>query len=166
MLPIYHVHGYIPRNGNGLDTKITLGEDLYHQQYTNIYSWENLIQLSKYKDYHCLFIGMSFTDPNQRRLLDIANTQRGNQSFRHFILRKRSSIKKVKGRLKTFLDNNEKVFDKKLGYGIEFDDLLSEMVNIDCMFDEQDAESLGVRTIWVDGFEDMPEVLNQMRRVD
>ena len=65
-LPIYHVHGYIPRKGSlNSENQITLGEDLYHQQYTDVYSWSNLIQLSKFKDFHCLLVGTSFTDPNK-----------------------------------------------------------------------------------------------------
>lgn len=64
-LPIYHVHGFLPQNENLQEhNKVTLSEDVYHQQYSDIYSWNNIVQINKFRDCKCLFIGISFTDPN------------------------------------------------------------------------------------------------------
>ena len=39
-LPIYHVHGFLPRKGSiDKNNHITLSEDVYHQQYLDTYSW-------------------------------------------------------------------------------------------------------------------------------
>jgi hypothetical protein len=163
-LPIFHVHGFIPREGAlTSDNEITLGEDLYHEQYTNIYGWANLVQLSKYKDNHCLFIGTSLTDPDQRRLLDIANTQRGNATIRHFIIRKRYSPDTIEKRLRNLLEANEDVFDEKVRQNIQFTQLVQEMIEAVHKFDENDALSLGVKTVWIDEFAEAPGVLKQMR---
>lgn len=163
-LPIFHVHGFIPREGTlSAENEITLGENLYHQQYTNIYNWANLVQLSKFKDSHCLFMGTSLTDPNQRRLLDIANTLRGNSSMRHFIIKRRYPHETIEERLRSLLEANKDIFDEKVMHNIQFSELVQAMLEAVHKFDEKDASSLGVQTVWVDEFKEVPEVLKQMR---
>lgn len=165
-LPIYHVHGYIPSKGNLTEeNQITLGEDLYHQQYTNIYNWQNLTQLNKFKDSSCIFIGSSLSDPNQRRLLDIANIQRGKSNApEHFIIKPKYSLESIKRKLKYFLDNNTDVFSKKESAGIDFDELSKIMIDAVHKFEVNDASSLGVETIWVESYQDIPEILQNMRK--
>lgn len=81
-LKIYHVHGFLPQDGDiGAGNKITLGEFVYHEQYNNIYSWNNIVQINKFRDNTCLFIGTSLTDPTIRRLLDIAKSQKKQKSI-------------------------------------------------------------------------------------
>ncbi|UZN01437.1 SIR2 family protein (plasmid) [Lysinibacillus sp. MHQ-1] len=68
------------------ENSITLSENLYHRQYIDVYSWNNMVQINKFKDNVCIFIGISLTDPNIRRLLDIAKVQKGdNQKKSLFI---------------------------------------------------------------------------------
>jgi len=163
-LPIYHVHGYIPRKGRLThQNMITLGEDLYHRQYTEVYSWANLVQLAKFKDNHCIFIGTSFTDPNQRRLLDIAATQRGDAQVQHFMIKKRYTASAIEKRLRTFLESNKDVFDRKAMQNIAFKELVEKMIDAVHRFDHNDALSLGVHTIWIDDFDEIPSVLKEMR---
>ena len=69
--PIYHVHGMIPQN-RGIDSTPVLGEQEYHQLYKEAYHWSNVIQLYALGRSTCFFIGLSMTDPNLRRLLDIS----------------------------------------------------------------------------------------------
>lgn len=71
--PIYHVHGFIPQEGDG--TSIILGEKDYHQMYQDVYNWSNIEQLHALSRNTCLFIGLSMKDPNLRRLMDISNQQ-------------------------------------------------------------------------------------------
>jgi len=165
-LPIYHVHGYVPRKGNLTeDNQITLGEDLYHHQYTNVYNWQNLTQLNKFKDSSCLFIGSSLSDPNQRRLLDIANVQRGaNNSPEHFIIKQRYSLNIIRKKLKDFLEANFDVFTKKEQEGVDFDELAGFMIDAVHKFENNDALSLGVQVIWVDSHDEIPEILQNMRK--
>lgn len=67
---IYHVHGFIPKNGIWSD--IVLGEREYHKIYQESYNWGNVEQLHALCRSSCLFIGLSMTDPNLRRLIDIS----------------------------------------------------------------------------------------------
>lgn len=76
-LPIYHVHGYMPRvkvKSHMLDShknSIFLTEQNYNDLYNNPYSWQIASQLSFFRENICLFVGCSLADPNIRRLLEI-----------------------------------------------------------------------------------------------
>ena len=69
--PVFHVHGYIPQTGK-IPEKIVLGEKEYHELYQDVYNWGNIEQLHALSSNTCLFIGLSMSDPNLRRLLDSA----------------------------------------------------------------------------------------------
>jgi hypothetical protein len=83
-LPIYHVHGFLPMCGELDEPNLVFGEDSYHTQYVDPFIWSNLIQLNTFSSNVCLFIGLSLTDPNIRRLLDYS--QRKNKTKKHFII--------------------------------------------------------------------------------
>ena len=88
-LPIYHVHGFIPQQFSVDDSGIVFSEDDYHSQFIDPYSWSNMIQLSTFASKVCLFVGLSLSDPNLRRLLDISS--RRNPQIRHYIIERKLS---------------------------------------------------------------------------
>jgi hypothetical protein len=72
-IPICHVHGYLPRTGDiPEEVDLVFSEDAYYGQFIDPFSWSNLIQLNKLTQNTCLFVGVSLTDPNMRRLQDVA----------------------------------------------------------------------------------------------
>jgi hypothetical protein len=80
VLPIYHVHGYLPvaipfsdvsPAKGSLADEIILTEDQYHKAMEDSFSWSNLIQLQAMSSSVVLTIGLSLSDPNLRRLLDL-----------------------------------------------------------------------------------------------
>jgi hypothetical protein len=73
------------------DSKIVFSEDSYHDQFVDPFSWSNLTQLNKFTQNSCLFVGLSMTDPNLRRLLDVAKRRDGKGGNRHYVILKRSS---------------------------------------------------------------------------
>lgn len=161
-LPIYHVHGYLPEKSKLNDSnKITFGENNYHQQYSDIYSWNNIVQINKFRENTCLFIGSSLTDPNIRRLLDIALKQKGNKRKHHYIFKKRIEIEYLKSKLENAL--TEENLNKKNGTGLNFDETLGLLKGIYERFEENDSASFGVQTIWVDNYDEIPVMLKKMR---
>lgn len=91
-IPIYHVHGYLPQEGDIKSPNIVFSEDAYHTQFIDPYSWSNLVQLYKYMENTCLFVGLSITDPNLRRLLDISKRKNSTMQLRHYIIKKKPIV--------------------------------------------------------------------------
>ncbi len=153
-LPIYHVHGFLPQNKK-LDKQnaITFGENNYHQQYSDIYSWNNIVQINKFRENTCLFIGSSLTDPNIRRLLDIALKQKGDNRKHHYIFKKK--INKLYLTSKIEFDD----FSKKE----EVEDILDVVIKMYESFEENDSSSFGVKTVWVNEWNEIPEILKLIR---
>ena len=135
-LPVYHVHGYLPRAGKiPDDTDIVFSEDAYHSQFIDPFSWSNLIQLNKLTQNTCLFVGVSLTDPNLRRLLDVAWRKNPDKSVSHYI------VKKI----------------PRFGAA---DDVLDDLARL---LEEQDANALGINVIWVDNYDQIPDLIRSIR---
>lgn len=91
-IPIYHVHGYLPQEGDIKTPNIVFSEEAYHTQFIDPYSWSNLVQLYKYMENTCLLLGLSITDPNLRRLLDISKRKNNSTQLRHYIIKKKPTV--------------------------------------------------------------------------
>jgi NAD-dependent SIR2 family protein deacetylase len=144
-IPIYHPHGYLPRNKN-LTSKneIVFSEDAYHTQFIDPFSWSNLIQLNHLNNSTCLFIGISLTDPNMRRLLDVSIRKNGKGEKNHYIIKKRYIIEDLFPDSSMFRSNDIKT--------------LPIIENIE----EQDANNLGFNVIWINQFKEIPEILMEI----
>jgi hypothetical protein len=163
-LAIYHVHGYLPRIGKISDKNaVTLGEFVYHEQYNKTYSWNNIVQINKFRDKTCLFIGTSLSDPNIRRLLDIANSQKENRKF-HYILKKRTEKDWVKKGLEKILQDNPIIFSDKVKVNLDLEETIGFLLEMKNRFEEKDSESLGVKTVWIDDYEkEISDILRKIR---
>ena len=163
-LPIYHVLCYLPQKGQlTTKNKVVLSEDGYHQQYSDVYGWSNLIQINKFKDYNCLFIGTSFSDPNLRRLLDISKNERGDDEIHHYCFKKRHDKVQVKERLEKLLLDNEEILDEKAKAQLGLDDVVDELIKLMEKFEENDAFSFGVGILWINSYKEIPETLRNIR---
>ena len=151
-LNIYHVHGYLPseyekrtRNPN-----LIFSEEDYHRVYRDSFSWSNLVQLSALRENTCLFIGSSLTDPNLRRLLDVSS--RKGEEARHFAFLKRDEIiNEIESNAR---DKNAK---RKAGKGV-----LEIYQKIDDNIRTAYYRELGLNIIWIDKYEEIPDILNEV----
>lgn len=134
-LPIYHVHGYLPQKVK-LTSKndVVFSEDAYHTQFTDPFSWSNLIQLNKLSQNNCLLVGISLTDPNMRRLLDVAKRKESSKLLNHFIIKKIPNLKSENG------SNDELMM----------------------FLEEQDANDLGLNVLWVKKFDEIPKIIKRI----
>lgn len=151
-LPIYHVHGFLPRNRapyEGLDkSTLVFSEEGYHTIFADPFHWSNLVQLSQLREAVCLMVGLSMTDPNIRRLLEI--TARRNDAVRHFALMRRISKKE-------FLQKADPPSDKSKESIEEF--LLVHHSIKEALFSE-----LGVSIIWFEDYSHLPEILANIQK--
>lgn len=92
VFPIYHVHGLIDRNQSiGKSIKPVLSEREYHLLYSNDFHWSNVEILHALTRNSCFLVGLSMTDPNLRRLLDISKLDDDGEP-RHFVFMRREPL--------------------------------------------------------------------------
>lgn len=137
-LNIYHVHGFIPLDESKNKNKIVFSEEEYHVIYNDPYNWSNIVQINTFRDNICLFVGCSMTDPNIRRLLDAAKS---SNNF-HYAIMKRKEIK---------------FFSQEIDYNI-----LRRYQNTIESLNNRYYESIGIKVIWVDSFDDIPYILENL----
>lgn len=133
-IPVYHVHGYLPRTGAiPHDTDLVFSEDAYHTQFIDPFSWSNLIQLNKLTQNTCLFVGVSLSDPNMRRLLDVAWRKNPDKTLTHYIVKRLPQLSER--------------------------DVLDEVTKL---LEEQDANALGLNVVWIHSFHELPNFLMEI----
>mgnify|MGYP004514115895 CR=1 FL=1 len=145
-LGIYHVHGFLPQEKENYDnlakSLLVFSEEGYHKLMLEPYNWANISQLNYMINNTCLFIGLSMTDPNMRRLLEVAAQKRteNDGECQHYAIMKRFEIKDV---------------DKS--NSIESFERVNETLQ------ESFFKELGVNVLWIDEFSDIPMLLKQIK---
>jgi hypothetical protein len=158
-IPIYHVHGFLPRKGNLTDNnRIILSEEAYHVLYNNNDSWNNKIQSNKFCNNKCLLLGVSLKDPNLRRLLDYAK-KKNNKKFHNII-----AIRPSLANCRTKLENNKEFLDEIVAKNLILEEIVKKMRALEEKFSEEDALSLGVQTIWAEDEADIGIKMQQIKR--
>lgn len=155
-MPIYHVHGIIPENGE--PSEVVFSEEVYHKRYANAFHWSNIEQLHALSRMHCFFIGLSMTDPNLRRLIDASNEINEPNGDRHFAFLPRKQmdrycLSKIDKGCK-YVHVSESLIDKKLQKSI-YDLNYTVFENI--------FRKLGVDVIWYeDPINELPSLVAQV----
>ncbi|HDR2787203.1 TPA: SIR2 family protein [Enterobacter asburiae] len=155
-LPVYHVHGFLPENRDSFDglgkSTLVFSEEGYHKIYSDYYHWSNLVQLNNFRENNCLMIGLSMTDPNLRRLLDISS--KSLEQSKHFAFMQRIT-------LESFCFEHSKSEDKKEQV---VDDLESakDFLSKHHVLNEGIMKELGVTIVWFEEYEEIPELLNKV----
>ena len=148
-LGIYHVHGFLPQEKENYEdlTKslLVFSEERYHKLMLEPYNWANISQLNNMINNTCLFIGLSMTDPNMRRLLEIAAQKKldNDGECQHYAIMRRFRIK----------DSDEVNSIKSF-----------ERVNE--TLQESFYKEIGVNVIWIDEFSEIPALLKKIKGND
>lgn len=149
-LSIYHVHGYLPRKIDDYseldDSLLVFSEEGYHKVMLDPYHWSNLVQLNYLRENTCLLIGLSVTDPNLRRLLDIAMRKRAHEDCKHYVILKREDIT-----LQTKKPNSKENIS------------ISKYNSVNYSLQEEVLKELGLKVIWVEDHKEIPGILKKIK---
>ena len=155
-LPIYHVHGFLPEfrsDYNSLENStLVFSEEGYHHIYTNAYHWSNLVQLNCLRENNCLMIGLSMTDPNLRRLMDIS--ARNLEQNKHFAFMRRLSIDDF---CYDKTDSGKKAAIQNIDGATKFLDTHHAL-------NEALMRELGVTILWYEDYDEIPEILEKLTK--
>lgn len=156
-IPVYHVHGFLPENTSNYESlensTLVFSEEGYHEIYSNAYHWSNLVQLNNLRENNCLMVGLSMTDPNLRRLLDISGTNM--EKARHFAFMKRMTIDDFAYQIDKKTEDKEQIITNIAGAEIFLDRHHS--------LNEEIMKELGVSIIWYEDYDDIPDILNEIK---
>jgi len=148
-LPIYHVHGFLPRDEEDYKgipkSSVIFSEEGYHNLMQDAYHWSNIIQLNFFLENTCLMIGLSVTDPNLRRLLDVA--ARNNNVPKHYVLLKRLLLSEVLGR------SNGKKFRENV---------IEAFISKHHRLQETSFQQLGLNIIWFENYDEIPQIIDKI----
>lgn len=152
-IPIYHVHGFLPEDTSQYDSldqsTLVFSEEGYHEIYSNAYHWSNLVQLNNLRENHCLMVGLSMTDPNLRRLLDISGTKM--EKAKHFAFMQRMTKDDFSYQKDSISSNKQQVISNLAGAEIFLERHHS--------LNEEIMRELGVSIIWYQGYKEIPDIL-------
>ena len=152
-LPIYHVHGFLPEDripySNLERSTLVFSEEGYHKIYNEPFHWSNLVQLNSLRETTCVMIGLSMTDPNLRRLLEIA--VRSVETPKHYAFMKRINIDEFSK------DDSKKVVSASLS-------TIETFLNRHHTLNEEVLKELGVNIIWYEDYDEIPKILKTITK--
>jgi len=164
-IPVRHVHGFLRRERPEMEKEwITLSEREYHKEYSDPFSWSNIVQLSAFRETSCIFVGLSMTDPNQRRLLEAAKQ---TSTPKHYCFLRSTSWEQIQ----SSLDFRWKERGRGAGRpaGDQKDQLERRLKLTASLVDNSRAsalEELGVHTIWYQDHSELPDHIRALRKRD
>jgi hypothetical protein len=164
-LRVIHAHGYVPMAGPISRKDIVFTEPDYHRLTESVFHWSLSHIVERLRKSTVLFIGLSMSDPSLRRLLDAS---RNSDIPPHWQIQKRHEIRDHEVRqVMTEVERRARDYATLLGSG--FDEQkkpaqLEKSINAALRqadtYDREVFESMGVKTIWVDRFDDVPDVID------
>jgi hypothetical protein len=166
-LRIIHAHGYVPSKGDVSRRDLVFTEPDYHRLTESIFHWSLSEIVDRLRKSTVLFVGLSMSDPSLRRLLDAS---RNTDIPPHYQLQKRHEVRdqemldamadvqrRARGYAQTLGRRHDE--NKKPAY---LEDAVRKALRQADTYDRQVFESMGVKTIWVDSFDQMPGVIDQI----
>lgn len=161
-MSIYHVHGYLPKDNNLGGEHLVLSETAYHEQYSNVYNWNNITQINKFKNKTCLFIGVSLTDPNLRRLLDITNYHIEENKY-HYIIDKKLTQNEIGQDQIDSLPEIKNIYDSTNSSKDDFKNRIKDLFILKNTMDTIAYTSLNIQPYWVENYN--RDITNLLKKI-
>ncbi|EPW4410183.1 SIR2 family protein [Vibrio parahaemolyticus] len=153
-LPVYHAHGFLPEDQANYqdleESTLVFSEEGYHHIYSNPYHWSNLVQLNTFRENNCLMVGLSMTDPNLRRLLDISS--KNLEHSKHFAFMKRLTINDF------CFDGSNTDMQQVIGNIDSAEKFLTQHHTLN----EELMRELGVTIVWYENYTEIPEAIDRI----
>jgi hypothetical protein len=162
-VPIYHVHGFLPRDGDIPEQDLVFTESQYHDISSSGFKWSVQTIMHHLYSHHVLFVGISMKDPNLRRFLDAANPDADDP--RHYTIRRDfsvaedemdSAMSKIRLRAQKIA---EKLGREETKGPEELRAALKDVCKKAHDYEKKALRSLGVRPIWVEDDADFSKVV-------
>jgi len=163
-LYVLHVHGFLPQRGSISEREIVFTEDEYHRLSFAAFHWAQVDMINLLRNYTVLFLGLSMTDPNLRRLLDASRAQ--ETEAQHFVIRKSYSLTPAeRERARQTIKEKARAQEERFGLaGVEkteylLDQAIDQMLRVAADYDADVLRDMGVETVWVEDFAHIPALL-------
>jgi hypothetical protein len=162
-LRVIHAHGCIPLAGPISREDIIFTEPDYHRLTESVFHWSLSEVVERLRKSTVLFVGLSMSDPSLRRLLDASRNsdvpphwqiQRRHEIRDHEVLEAMAEVERRARNYATLLGFDER---KK---PVELEESIHAALRQADTYDREVFESMGVKTIWVDRFDDIPDVID------
>jgi hypothetical protein len=165
--PVIHPHGYVPRSGPAGRDTLVFTEDDYHRLSDTVFHW-SLSELVVYlRKFSVLFIGLSMSDPNLRRLLDACRNSRIPQ---HWQIQKRHSVHPSEMQsARQSVERRARHHGQVLGFPGEkqpgqMEEAIRAALRQADTYDREVFQSMGVKTIWIEDWPDLPLIIDEIGR--
>jgi len=164
-LRVIHAHGCVPMDGPISRKDIIFTEPDYHRLTESVFHWSlsDIVDLLRKKT--VLFVGLSMSDPSLRRLLDAS---RNSDIPPHFQIQRRHEVRdhevlevmtEVERRARDYAALLGKGFDEKKK-PFQLEDSINAALRQADTYDREVFESMGVKTIWVDAFDEVADIIS------
>jgi hypothetical protein len=168
-LRVIHAHGYVPRTGALSRGNIVFTEPDYHKLTESVFHWGLSEIVQRLRKCTVLFVGLSMSDPSLRRLLDAS---RNSKIPPHVQVQKRHEVRDHEMLdAMAEIDRRAKAHAQVIGTGVgevkaplELEEAVRAALKQADSYDREVFESMGVKTLWIDEFDQIPAIIDAIRR--
>jgi hypothetical protein len=161
-LRIIHPHGFIPQGGDLARDGVVFTERDYHQLTGSMFHWALTEIVWHLRHHTVLFVGLSMSDPNLRRLLDVC---RLDEIPHHWQLQRRHTVSQnselaviadIENRARRW---GETMGEPRIKPVAGLTAILRDTLKQADTYDRELFERMGVKTVWLEEFADIGPVL-------
>jgi hypothetical protein len=172
-LPVYHVHGFLPYLNNPEKKplgQIILSEEDYNAIVSDSNYWGNVVQITALAGTTNIMIGLSLTDRNLRRILDVISKQPfDNENY--IFLQKKPPVNLTHEQIERIHDEAIRIMERmQLNPYIktearrfeEIPQILEGVINNQFQNEERILKQLKIKPIWYDEHNEVAAYLHYM----